>query len=98
VEIANRVYDTLIEHAGALPDDGTRITMRHDFLGWLTGDAYGREFRFMGALGFGGKLWFQPSSLGLHPPFSVSCYPEDMTPERREMIDRTNAALATIEV
>jgi hypothetical protein len=47
-----------------------------------------REYRFMGALGFGGKFWQQS--------MTVTCYPEDETPERRAIIERANAALADL--
>lgn len=47
------------------------------------------EFRFQGKLGFGGKLYFAL------PP-RVSCYPEDETPDRKEMVDHANQFLSTL--
>jgi hypothetical protein len=46
-----------------------------------------REYRFMAALGFGGK--FRNNGNFDNTPY-VDCYPEDMTPIRRGMIDRAN--------
>lgn len=53
-----------------------------------------REFRFQGALGFGGKIWADR----IQPRMWVSCYPEDRTPERDAMIDRANQRLDAINV
>ena len=43
------------------------------------------EWRFCGSLGFGGKYWSEDNR--------VSCYSEDETPEREEIIKLTNIAL-----
>lgn len=43
------------------------------------------EWRFSGHLGFGGKYWSQRND--------VTCYQEDMTEERRILIDKTNEKL-----
>ncbi|WP_432263302.1 hypothetical protein [Cupriavidus sp. TMH.W2] len=56
------------------------------FIRGLTRENPVREWRFAGALGFGGKLRF--------PRLTVDCYPEDLTPERQAMIDRANVQLA----
>lgn len=50
------------------------------------------EWRFQGALGFGGKLWRKGNG------FKVSCYSEDETESRRAMIAKANERLALIEV
>ena len=47
----------------------------------------GQEFRFQGKLGFGGKVWHQGGRL------FVTCYPEDITPERSLIMSRANDAL-----
>jgi hypothetical protein len=49
-----------------------------------------REWRFMGALGFGGK--FRNNGNNDNTPY-VDCYSEDKTPDRLEMIKRANARL-----
>jgi hypothetical protein len=51
------------------------------------------EFRFMGALGFGGK--FRNNGNNGNVPY-VDCYPENETPERKVMIERANARLADL--
>ena len=51
------------------------------------------EYRFIGALGFGGK--FRNNGNHANTPH-VDCYPEDLTAERREMIDRANRRLAEL--
>lgn len=49
------------------------------------------EYRFMGALGFGGKIYASG-----HEPFRVDTYPELMTPGKAEIIERVNARLKEI--
>lgn len=51
------------------------------------------EFRFQGALGFGGKIRYNPKD-----HFYVDCYPEDMNPERRRMIEEVNAELKKLKI
>ena len=51
------------------------------------------EYRFMGALGFGGK--FRNNGNLNNTPY-VDCYPENETPERLSMIDRANERLAAL--
>ncbi len=48
------------------------------------------EFRFGGKLGFGGKVWADRDRI------HVTCYPEDMTDERRAIIERTNDRLSKL--
>lgn len=48
------------------------------------------EFRFQGALGFGGKVYFRDGKWGVY------YYPEDRTAERDAICERTNAALAKL--
>lgn len=82
----NKVYDILVEECGARDDD-----QRHDFVSTMINQPETTEFRFMGALGFGGKFWLG-SGEGCDPP-RVTCYQEDETPARREMIAKANARL-----
>jgi hypothetical protein len=48
------------------------------------------EYRFIGSLGFGGKIYCSGGKVW------VSCYPEDETPERNEIIKRANVRIAAI--
>lgn len=48
------------------------------------------EFRFMGALGMGGKVWSTGGRV------YVSCYREDETPDRLDMIRVANERLAQV--
>lgn len=50
------------------------------------------EWRFQGALGFGGKF----RNNGNHDTPYVDCYGEDETPARLAMIERANRRLAEI--
>lgn len=79
---ANAVFDVLVQHAGA------REWMRDQFV-YLHVNGRCDEFRFQGRLGFGGKFW--------RHRYEVSAYPEDLTPERRRVIDETSAALAALK-
>ena len=86
VRAAERIWDVLIEHAGASPDE------REAFVRYLTTpERFGHEYRFMGRLGFGGKLYYSPA----RGPW-VACYREDETDERRAIITRVNRGLADL--
>ena len=52
--------------------------------------SFPHEWRFMGALGFGGKFYNDGVS------WRVGCYREDDTPERLRMIGAANARLAEL--
>lgn len=80
---ANKVYDILVEHAGAYEGD------RNDFVYHQT-HAFHYEYRFMGALGFGGK--FRRTGYG-EDRWYVDCYPENLNAHTKAIIERTNAAL-----
>lgn len=83
-EQANAVYDILVREAKA-PDGSWRDSFVLEF----TGERPTNQWRFCGALGFGGKFRF--------PRLSVDCYREDETPERLRMIQWTNAALGLLK-
>lgn len=78
-EIAEKTYDVLVAEAGAPESERD-----HFMAAWFSGRL--EEYRFRGSLGFGGK--YRGHS------HMVDCYPEDLNDERREIIARTNAALA----
>lgn len=77
---ADRIWTILVEECGAREDG------REDFLRLFPGC---REYRFMGALGFGGKVYAN----GRYSDGAVArvgCYREDQTPERLQSIRRAN--------
>lgn len=79
------LYALLIEHAGANPRDLPSFMAAQ-----FDRERPCPEYRFQGELGFGGKLiWDQARG------FRVTCYPEDRTPERDQIITTTNRALYT---
>lgn len=67
------------------------------FARWWRVREAAREFRFIGALGYGGKVWWDPvAALTGRTPLWVNCYREDETPERAAAIARANARLAEL--
>lgn len=80
-EQANAVYDILVSSAGAREGYDRESFVYSLMSGTVT------EYRFCGALGFGGKFWSDRGK------FYVNCYGEDMTDERRDMINTTNNLL-----
>ena len=97
---AGKVADILSEHVRArleaAPENATREEFwrglkRADFL-YHASSSDDLEYRFQGALGFGGK--FRNHGYG----WRVDCYSEDETPERLAMIESANAALAELYV
>lgn len=80
-EQANAVYNILVQHAGA-------SEWRRDEFVFMHANGRCDEYRFTGTLGFGGKFWRQQ--------WDVTCYQEDVTPQRQKAIDETNAALAAL--
>ena len=83
-EQATQAYAALVAHAGARPNQDDI----EGFVYELTRQHPTNEYRFGGALGFGGKFRF--------PRMSVDCYPEDETPARLGMIAACNEALAEL--
>lgn len=83
---ANAIWDVLVQHAGAMED------RRTDFVETQTMRDAPIEYRFQGGLGFGGKFWNDRTGR------RVSAYREDVAarPERQQMIDTTNSALAEL--
>jgi hypothetical protein len=79
--IAEKVYDVLEAVCGA------HESAREDFVYNQANGRPPREWRFQGALGFGGKFWANGGE------WYVNCYREDETPERRAMITQANEAL-----
>lgn len=98
-EIAGKIYDILVEHAAAPQGEPGDNYDREDFI-YSQSSEYITEWRFMGALGFGGKFWrttpWQEGTQHLAELWFVNCYPEHMTAERKAIIERANAALAAL--
>lgn len=91
-DAANEAYQTAVEECGASDDHFKRRT----FVDYVVDDdrlIKSKEWRFCGNLGFGGKLCYDPPF-----GFRITCYREDLTPERQEMIDAANTRLQKIKV
>lgn len=85
-ETLSQIWDILIKHAGAA-EEGREVFI-------ASAGKYKDlkvEYRFGGALGFGGKVWLNN---GRHP--YVNGYREDYNPEMRQVIKVTNEALKVI--
>ena len=86
IDLANTIWDILVAQAGAMEQE------RSSFIQAQCKDEYRcTEFRFCGDLGFGGKLWVNNGRI------YVSCYPEDMTKKRGDIVEKVNAELAEIQ-
>ena len=85
---ADRVYDVLVREAGAHEEGREQFVVAFPRMPQI------REYRFMGALGFGGKYWAPTKK---RPHGWVNYYVEDSTAERDEMMDRANQALAALD-
>ena len=70
---------------------GLTFSMAREFAIGQAGKCY-PEWRFQGALGFGGKFWNWDGR------WYVSCYREDDSPERSKMIEQANLDLAQLRV
>lgn len=82
---AEQIWDVLVAEVKVYSDQAGND--RRSFVSRMTaGDC--TEWRIQGELGFGGK--FRPSR------WTVDCYREDITPERAQIIERTNRRLAEL--
>jgi hypothetical protein len=87
--MAVQIWQVLIEECGNR-NDGRRLDL-YSFCAYLEKDTgFGHEYRFMGALGFGGKFYND------HFSWRVGTYREDATPAKNEMIRRANVRLAEL--
>lgn len=66
---------------------------RHCFVHYVTTEIDIIDWRFGGALGFGGKFRIDCNRAGV--PY-IDCYIEDETPARLQMIERANVRLAAL--
>lgn len=87
-----KIYDLLCDHGQIRRDPKHQWYQaeKEHFASYFTDDR-GREWRFGGDLGFGGKFW---ANDGLH---YVSCYTEDRTAKRNKLIITLNAAITKLE-
>lgn len=90
-EILGKMYDILVKHAGAREDSYDRKSFVQQAINWDY--RFGFEYRFMGSLGGGGKIW-----LPLHRDPYVNCYQENETPDRKKSIEKANEALSLLVV
>lgn len=81
------VYDTLVRLCEADDDSLNRSSWD---AWWGSDNRLATEYRFIGALGFGGKFWRANGA------WYVSCYREDETPMRKLRIAETNRALEVL--
>lgn len=83
---SNAVYNVLVQYAGAVKE------AREGFVRLQT-NGHLPEYRFIGALGFGGKFWRNAGA------WYVTAYPEDIArdPSIQARIDTTNTALAALD-
>ena len=82
-EEANKIFDVLVETCNASE------TLRQPFVVNQTTEVI-NEWRFGGALGFGGKFWRKPDRI------HVNQYAENETPKTRKMIEAANERLAEL--
>lgn len=87
---AHWVYDILVEECGARDDADSR----HDFVHHHTKDDLPGEYRFVGALGMGGKFYLGYSFDGRR--MHVDYYPQDQSPERDRMVAEAKKRLAQL--
>lgn len=87
-EFAREVWDILVKTCGAQTDSSGHGWL--SFKSYVTDEHSWHEFRFMGVLGFGGKLYINRASI------HVACYPEDRNPERDRRIKLANEKLAAL--
>ena len=87
---ARRIWQILVEECGA-PKGKNVWGDEESFVRYLSREVWGgHEYRFMGALGFGGKFYNDGWV------WRVGCYGGDRTPKRDAMIAAANARLAAL--
>jgi hypothetical protein len=96
--IAPEIVSIIIENCGCKNKDTEDIV--HSILESAAHSFFPFEYRFIGELGLGGKLIANTEVIGLRSGelvqcirWFVTCYQEDMSPERALRIDKANALL-----
>lgn len=92
---ARAVWRILVDMGGANPAD------EESFKHYVTQDigAFPHEFRFQGHFGYGGKFHNGSAYRSFSrtvPNWTVSCYNEDVTPERMELAVKMEHAMAQV--
>lgn len=91
-EQAHNIYTILV-------GCGADSEMRESFVHYVTHYANSHEWRFQGDFGFGGKLYTSSEFRLVNGKpeqwikVKVKCYPEDMTEERRNLLEKVNKRL-----
>lgn len=85
-EFADKIWSALVEHVGAREDD------RDLFIHAQMKAPPVSEWRFMGILGFGGKVYRGTRERRVY----VDYYQENRTPDRDVAVERCNIALQTL--
>lgn len=85
-ELLGKMYDILVQDAGASADPYDRMCFIHVALNWDYRFTF--EYRFCGLLGFGGKIW-----LPLHEAPYVNCYMEHVNAKRLAISESANSKL-----
>lgn len=84
-DLARHIWAILVQECGA----SYHPNCVQSFI-WTQEQGDCQEYRFCGALGFGGKFWNYDGR------FYVTCYREDKTPARLAMIEQANTRLAAL--
>jgi len=86
-ETANKIWGVLVEHCGASDNPDASLGRRS----FVPAAVEGRwtEFRFMGAIGGGGKVWNNSG-------FYVNCYPEEQNEANLARMKAANEKLAKL--
>lgn len=85
---ARALYAILVTECHAL---NSRDEME-SFVRYMADGELGKEWRFQGSLGFGGKCRYDSNRVW---PY-VTCYPEDDTPERLACVEKANARIVEL--
>ena len=83
LEFANKVYNILVEHGGAVESMRSSFIYAHMDLLYPCW-----EYRFQGFFGFGGKYWSERNT--------INYYPEDQTAELDVLQDKINKLLGEL--
>lgn len=89
-EFYEACYDLLVAEGHSRDEPFNRLAFVQYFMEPDVRDN-AKEFRFQGHLGFGGKFWRR------HTGHDVTCYLEDRTFERSQMITKLNGAIVELE-
>lgn len=89
-EFYRKIYDLLADNGQVKFDPDWYYAEKEHFASYFIEEG-GREWRFQGDLGFGGKFRADGNR------HYVYCYPEDETPKRKKLILNLNEAISKLE-